>query len=274
MFTDLTEALGAEALALTPLDTDQHSAAARVVARHAHDKDDLTHLLGAFGLPRSEDDLVRLLPYLPDTTTPRTGDPMPANAFTATAVSMLNNGDSPEHVRSTLGLSHGELAAAQHAADVDTDDSTDTPETTATAPGSTTNVDEIETLLTWAEKHPAANIRNRALRVRGDLTELTERRTADAAQQAAEERVAKARAELEAAQARLREVKAGGRATTAAPNGPATASLAPASKRSKEQLAAIRTWARNNGHQVADRGTPAKAVLDAYDTAHRTEGES
>ncbi|WP_137970548.1 Lsr2 family DNA-binding protein [Streptomyces antimycoticus] len=27
----------------------------------------------------------------------------------------------------------------------------------------------------------------------------------------------------------------------------------------------MRTWARANGHQVADRGTPAKVVLDAYD---------
>ncbi|OUC77450.1 hypothetical protein CA983_43815, partial [Streptomyces swartbergensis] len=39
-----------------------------------------------------------------------------------------------------------------------------------------------------------------------------------------------------------------------------------------EELAAIRTWARANGYQVADRGTPAKAVLDAYDAAHRTNG--
>ncbi|MBI0315254.1 Lsr2 family protein [Streptomyces javensis] len=29
----------------------------------------------------------------------------------------------------------------------------------------------------------------------------------------------------------------------------------------------MRTWARANGHRVADRGTPAKAVLDAYDAA-------
>ncbi|WP_425276524.1 Lsr2 family DNA-binding protein [Streptomyces swartbergensis] len=34
----------------------------------------------------------------------------------------------------------------------------------------------------------------------------------------------------------------------------------------------MRTWARANGYQVADRGTPAKAVLDAYDAAHRTNG--
>jgi Lsr2. len=44
----------------------------------------------------------------------------------------------------------------------------------------------------------------------------------------------------------------------------------PGGKRSSEELAAIRTWARANGHQVADRGNPAKTVLDAYDAAHRT----
>jgi hypothetical protein len=35
-------------------------------------------------------------------------------------------------------------------------------------------------------------------------------------------------------------------------------------------VAAIRTWARANGHQVADRGSPPKTLLDAYDAAHRT----
>ncbi|MFH9016077.1 hypothetical protein ACH4C6_32450, partial [Streptomyces sp. NPDC017943] len=35
-------------------------------------------------------------------------------------------------------------------------------------------------------------------------------------------------------------------------------------------LAARGGGARPHGHQVADRGTPAKAVLDAYDAAHPT----
>ncbi|MFJ1561563.1 Lsr2 family DNA-binding protein [Streptomyces mirabilis] len=215
---------------------------------------------------------------------------MPVNAFTATAVSMLNNGDSPEDVRDTLGLSESELAdalqhagiadALQHAelpgtstdADTDTEDSAGTPETAAPAPDSTTDADRIEALLAWAENHPAATIRNRAARVRSDLTELTERRATDAAQHAAEQRVAKARAELEAAQAQLRQAKAGGRAATEdqATTTAVAAAPKPNGKRNKEQLAAIRTWARANGHQVADRGTPAKTVLDAYDAANST----
>ncbi|MFD0008464.1 hypothetical protein ACFVJ4_39665 [Streptomyces sp. NPDC127178] len=277
MFTDMKEALEAEAIELTPLGSDQHSAAAVVVAHHARDKDDLADLLDALGLPCGEDDLVTLLPHLiaPDDT-PTTGDSMSVNAFTATAVSMLNNGDSPEHVRETLGLSESELAdAVQHvelpATAADSDDSTGTPETDVPATASTTNADQIEALLAWAENHSAATIRNRATRVRGDLTELTERRASDAAQSAAEDRVTKAGAELEATQAQLRQVRAGGRGTT---ENPATTPLArgqvPGGKRSSEELAAIRTWARAYGHQVADRGNPAKAVLDAYDAAHRT----
>ncbi|MGW6358535.1 Lsr2 family DNA-binding protein [Streptomyces sp. NPDC055092] len=127
------------------------------------------------------------------------------------------------------------------------------------------------TLLSWAENHPAATIRNRAARVRSDLTELTERRATDAAQREAEERVANAKTELGAAQAQLRKVKAGGRAATEdqtpTPMAPAQC---PGSKRSKDELAAIRTWARAHGHQVTDRGTPAKTVMNAYDAAHRT----
>lgn len=37
---------------------------------------------------------------------------------------------------------------------------------------------------------------------------------------------------------------------------------------SRTDLDAIRTWARENGHQVADRGRISAAVQDAYDAAH------
>ncbi|MER8160028.1 histone-like nucleoid-structuring protein Lsr2 [Streptomyces sp. NPDC094472] len=270
MFTDMKEALEAEALQLTPTSTVQAAAASARVACHARDKDDLAELLGALGLPRGEDDLVRLLPHIPTPDTPTTGDLMSDKAFTAVAVSMLNNGDSPEHVRGTLGLSESELAeAVQHAglpAAPDTDDGATTPKEAVPAPNDPAGTDGIEALLTWAENHTAASIRNRAARVRSDLTELTERHATDAAQREAEERVAKAKAELESAQAQLREVKTGGRAATPLSPTAAQASV-PTGRRSKEELAAIRTWARVNGYQVADRGTPAKAVLDAYDVA-------
>jgi hypothetical protein len=281
MFTDMKEALEAEALELTPLGTGQLRAATVVVAQHSRDRDDLADLLDALGLPCAEDDLARLLPHLTSPDTP-TGVSMTVNAFTATAASMLRSGDSAEHVRSTLGLSESELAEAiKHATrptavpSPDIDDGTPAPQAVVPASDNAEDTAGIEDLLSWAENHPAASIRNRAARVRADLTELTERRATDAAQRKAEERVAKAKAELEAAQAQLRAVKAGGRSAPAVqeatPPPPSAPSLAAETgKRSMEQLAAIRTWARANGYQVADRGTPAKAVLDAYDAAHRT----
>ena len=36
----------------------------------------------------------------------------------------------------------------------------------------------------------------------------------------------------------------------------------------RERLAAIRSWANTNGHQVSDRGRVSAAIQDAYDAAH------
>lgn len=40
--------------------------------------------------------------------------------------------------------------------------------------------------------------------------------------------------------------------------------------RSPEQLNAIRSWARENGYEVSDRGRLAKNVEDAYKQAHQS----
>lgn len=39
-------------------------------------------------------------------------------------------------------------------------------------------------------------------------------------------------------------------------------------RRSREQLAAIRVWARKNGHEVADRGRISVELQEAFDAAH------
>ena len=39
-------------------------------------------------------------------------------------------------------------------------------------------------------------------------------------------------------------------------------------KSSPEQLAAIRDWARKNGHEVADRGRIKSEIIEAFDAAH------
>jgi len=40
-----------------------------------------------------------------------------------------------------------------------------------------------------------------------------------------------------------------------------------APRQSSDRLAAVRTWARKNGYQVADRGRIPREVQDAYDAA-------
>jgi len=122
----------------------------------------------------------------------------------------------------------------------------------------------VQELLDWATAHPAAAVRNRANRITADLAELTERRDTEATQREAEEKVARAKAELERAQEELRTVKAGTRTTAAAPTAARTGS-----GRSREELAAIRSWAREAGHQVADQGMVPKRIQKAYDTAHQ-----
>ena len=40
------------------------------------------------------------------------------------------------------------------------------------------------------------------------------------------------------------------------------------SGRSKEELAEVRAWAQQNGHEVSERGRIKQDILDAYDAAH------
>ncbi len=69
-------------------------------------------------------------------------------------------------------------------------------------------------------------------------------------------------------QEELRTVKAGTRTTTAAA-APTPIRAGLGSGRTREALAAIRTWARKHGHQVADQGMVPKRVLEANDAAHQ-----
>ncbi|MDX3587593.1 hypothetical protein [Streptomyces europaeiscabiei] len=110
MTNDWQQALAAESRPLRPSPLEELAAACRVTAHHARDKGDLAELLDAIGAPTDEDTLTALLPHLPDTAT--TGDLMTtqaaaptANAYASVAADMLTSGDSPDDVRTTLGLS-------------------------------------------------------------------------------------------------------------------------------------------------------------------------
>ena len=295
MSSDWQQALAAGSRPLRPSPLEELAAASRVVARHARGKDDLVELLDAINAPTDEDTLTALLPHLPDTVT--TGELMTTqaptvDAFTAVAVDMLVNGDSHDHVRSALGLSDDELAAAVQLAEALTEN-TENTENTATTPdtdgeqtddssapepdtaraGQPVPETGIEALLDWGEQHTAKGVQALAAKARTALAELAGRRETEQAITDAEDRVARLQRELARAKEELKEAKTGKSPTDAVtdtvPQVVVTANL-PVSgpgaggKRSKEELAAIRTWARENGHEVADRGTPAQKILDAY----------
>ena len=57
-------------------------------------------------------------------------------------------------------------------------------------------------------------------------------------------------------------VRAAGRGRRAKANGNGNGKTSP------EQLAAIREWARKNGHEVADRGRIKAEVVEAFDASH------
>ncbi|AXK34667.1 hypothetical protein DVA86_20455 [Streptomyces armeniacus] len=248
MFADWQQALEAESLPLDPSPDQQLAAAARVTARHAHGKADLTLLLDNLGLPTDDDTLTTLFPLLNQTGEPRMTTP---NAIEAVALSMYNDDTPAAQITEATGLTEDQITALADAQDHQT------------AADAVPAASDVEQLLAWAEDHTTAVIRNKAARIRRELAGLAERRDTENAQRKAEERVAKLQAELEKAQQKLRAVKTGGR--------PATTAAAPvaAAKRSKEQQDEIRAWGRANGYQVAAHGKIPKNVVEAYEAAQQ-----
>jgi hypothetical protein len=54
-------------------------------------------------------------------------------------------------------------------------------------------------------------------------------------------------------------------------NGRRPRAASAASRPAREDLGAVREWARENGFEVSDRGRIPGEVRDAYDTAHKTK---
>ncbi|MEU8765092.1 histone-like nucleoid-structuring protein Lsr2 [Streptomyces sp. NPDC048659] len=263
MFTELTVSAQAGALAVNPSPAPERAAAARTVARNARDSTDLALLLDVLGLPATTHPL------------PETGEPATMTTTTGTlsahqsvALSMHADGASEQDIRETTGLTEAELSdlIADQVLELPRADALVTPVIDVpVVPLS--GSDALQELIEWAAAHPAASVRKSAARITAALTELSARRDSEAAQREAEARVAKAREALEQAEQELRAVKAGTR-SPAAIAAPTPIRTGTSGAYSREELAAIRTWARANGHQVADRGLPSKTVLDKYAAAH------
>ncbi|WNI20236.1 Lsr2 family DNA-binding protein [Actinacidiphila sp. ITFR-21] len=261
MFDELSAADEALALGTSELPAGADILASRLTARHSRDKDDLLVLLDALGLPADPDATTPLLPLIP------TPDPA------ADAADPEPSGDQPVMPHSPAQTADDAPAAdapePETTPDAVTADDTATGDTAATAPEHTApDIADTDVLLPWAEQHPLASVRAKAARIRQDLADLTQRLATEQATAEAEDRIAKLRADLRAEEERLRQLKAGGPRAAAVIEAPTP--IRPASgKRSREELAAIRTWARANGHQVGTAGVIKASIVEAYDAAHQ-----
>ncbi|MFF4344282.1 histone-like nucleoid-structuring protein Lsr2 [Kitasatospora sp. NPDC001540] len=267
----------AESLALTPTSHRQDADAATRTARAAHSKDDLVLLLDALGLPGDEHEITRLLPHLstpkagtpgrlapfggntvPSTTTPAAHpehdalanlDPMTREV----ALSMRAKGDSPLKILAATGLDENDIQhlIAQH------------PDARAASPYG----DAVDELLAWADQHPQAKVRRLAEQTRESLDKLLAQHASDQAVAKHEAEVAALKARLQRAEQALRDAKAGKPTTTARTPGPSNGTdlAQPADKATRT---AIRAWATQHGHAVADRGVIPQAVLRAWREAH------
>lgn len=189
--------------------------------------------------------------------------PKGTNVVEATALSMYYADTPLAGITEATGLSENEISRL-----VEAQEREFAMGTAPTPANGNVRGEAVEQLLTWAEAHPAAGIRNKAVRIRSGLAELTDRRAADDAQREAEERVATAKAELARARQQLSAVKGTRPATTTATGAPTPIRARLGSGRTREELAAIRAWGREAGYQVADSGMVPKRVLAAYDAAH------
>jgi len=134
----------------------------------------------------------------------------------------------------------------------------------ATEPAAKQN---IAVLLAWAKSSGNTRAMTLAARVREHLEELRNIRNRDEERTAAQAEVERLAAELEAAKARLKQ--AGGKTSApSAPNASQRPHGAVPSPDRKAHLAAVRTWAREQGHEVSDLGRVPAYIQTAYDAAH------
>ncbi|GAA1233843.1 hypothetical protein GCM10009665_25140 [Kitasatospora nipponensis] len=271
-----TVLIAAESIDLAPTAAWQDADAAVRTARSAHDEQDLVLLLAALGLPNDEVELARLAPHVataagtagrPDhhnggTTVSHTRpatepteqgdvladlDPMTREVV----LSMRAKGDSPLKILAATGLDESDVRRLiAHRPD--------------TAEPASPHGSAVDGLLAWGEQHPQAKVQRLAEQARQSLDKLLVQRAADHAVAAHEGRVAALKAQLQRAEQALRDAKA---AKTTPKAGAAGGSDLPQPPE-KATRNAIRIWAAEHGHTVADRGVIPQTVLRAWYDAH------
>ncbi|MFI9304814.1 histone-like nucleoid-structuring protein Lsr2 [Kitasatospora aureofaciens] len=169
------------------------------------------------------------------------------NAETAVAVSMYKAGETVAAIIEATGLTQDEIGAAvTRAGNVFF---AETVQQGSSAPAAAA-------LITWGMEHSNARIQRLADQARTALADLQQARRREQVVTAAEERVRQAEQQLAEARQALRNAKGRPAETT---------ELRP----DKAELAEIRAWAAEHGHQVAPVGLVPRAVVDAYRAAQQ-----
>ncbi|MFC1436020.1 hypothetical protein ACEZDB_35845 [Streptacidiphilus sp. N1-3] len=167
------------------------------------------------------------------------------DAVTKVAVDMHSDGKTPQEIEATTGLSPVQIAAAVEVA------SHPSPALTLAPAADDDAGSEILALLAWADKHPAAHIKQLGTRAHHALDAIRERRSNEAAADGLAREVAALEKQLKASRDRLRAARAG------KPTGPADPTPAD-----------IRAWAKTAGVECGPYGQVPKTVRAAYDKAH------
>lgn len=115
-----------------------------------------------------------------------------------------------------------------------------------------------DALIAWGAAHPTTRVQGLAAKARAVLNDLRQASEREGKVAAAEDRIARIKAQLANAEQDLRAAKGTAAAKAAAP-----VQVGPA-----EDYAAIRAWAREHGVDVGKVGRPARAVIEAYHAAH------
>lgn len=172
------------------------------------------------------------------------------NTETAVAVSMYRDGETIASITAATGLTQDQIGAAVAAARI--------PFVADRGPQGAAAAE----LIAWGMGHPSARLQRLADQARTVLADLQQAQRRERVVTAAEERVRLAEQQLADARRALRDAK--GRPSEASDG----------ARPDRAELAAIRTWAVEHGHQVAPVGIIPRAVVDAYRAAQQEPAQA
>lgn len=127
---------------------------------------------------------------------------------------------------------------------------------------------EVDELLDWADKEGPARAQTLASRTRVALAELGAIHAKHTETSDARKAVAALEKQLADAKAELRRLTAAKQDASTQTEQDETTAPAEAAHPLAASTSEIRAWARQNGHDVSDRGRLAPAVIGAYQAAH------